>query len=342
MRDAGLDRRAIRTESACRSRERWATRCRGPSLLFRRFAHAVQRTRRCSGSCRSSSSPTSAPANSVRQLRISGAAIWGPCGPPSESPCAAFLAYGYRVWPAIAASAFVIAGQGAVPVLAAAGQAIAATIGAGASMVLLRRIPGFDPALSRLRDAVGFVVLGAFGGAILSSVLGTASLYVTGIQPYSGLTRRVVHLLAGRQHRRAPGDTDRLHAAATAADPFPRPRHRNGRAGGRDRGRVPPDLRRLAADSDSIARAGVCRRPAGDVGRDPVRHCRRRACGLRNRHPGHAADSPGPRPVFRKHAFHQRRAAGRALHRAVTVGTDTGSGDRRTRTVGTRARPAHS
>jgi PAS domain S-box-containing protein len=112
----------------------------------------------------------------------------GPVWPAFGIAVAAFLAYGYRVWPAIAASAFVIAAEGAVPFVGAAGQAIGATIGAAGSMVLLRRIPGFDPALSRLRDAVGFVVLGAFGGAILSSVIGTASLYATGIQAYSGLT----------------------------------------------------------------------------------------------------------------------------------------------------------
>jgi PAS domain S-box-containing protein len=112
----------------------------------------------------------------------------GPVWPAFGIAVAAFLGYGYRVWPAIAVSAFLIAAQGAVPVLAAAGQAIGATMGAAGGALLVRRIPGFDPALSRLRDAVGFIVLAAFGGAIVSSLIGTASLYATGIQPYSGLT----------------------------------------------------------------------------------------------------------------------------------------------------------
>src|SRR4029450_7945643 len=53
--------------------------------------------------------------------------------------------------------------------------------------LLLRRIPDFDPALSRLRDALGLMVLGAFGSALLSSSFGILSLYATGIQPYSGI-----------------------------------------------------------------------------------------------------------------------------------------------------------
>ena len=112
----------------------------------------------------------------------------GPVWPAFGIALAAFLAYGYRVWPAIAASAFVVAAQGSVPLAAAAGQSIGATMGAATGAFLLRRIPHFEPSLSRLRDAVGLIVLGAFGGATVSSLIGISSLYATGIQPYSGLT----------------------------------------------------------------------------------------------------------------------------------------------------------
>ena len=71
--------------------------------------------------------------------------------------------------------------------LAAAGQAIGATVGALTGAFLLRRIPHFDPSLSRLRDALGLVVLGAFGSAILSASIGVFSLYATQVQAYSGL-----------------------------------------------------------------------------------------------------------------------------------------------------------
>jgi integral membrane sensor domain MASE1 len=111
----------------------------------------------------------------------------GPVWPAYGIALAAGLKYGYRVWPALAASAFVVAVQGAVFPAAAAGQAIGATLGALTGTFLLRRIDGFDPSLSRLRDALGLIVLGAFGSALVSSVIGVFSLYAVGIQPYSGL-----------------------------------------------------------------------------------------------------------------------------------------------------------
>jgi PAS domain S-box-containing protein len=111
----------------------------------------------------------------------------GPVWPAYGVALAAFLAYGYRVWPGIALSAFVVAVQGAVSPLAAAGQAAGATVSVAASSFLLRRIAGFNPSLSRLRDALALIVVGAFGGALISSSVGIASLYASGIQPYSGL-----------------------------------------------------------------------------------------------------------------------------------------------------------
>jgi signal transduction histidine kinase len=111
----------------------------------------------------------------------------GPVWPASGIALACVLACGYRVWPALAASAFLVALEGSVSSVAAAGQAAGATLGAVTGTFLLRRIPRFDPALSRLRDALGLIVLGAFGGALVSSVVGVFSLYATGVQAYSGL-----------------------------------------------------------------------------------------------------------------------------------------------------------
>jgi PAS domain S-box-containing protein len=111
----------------------------------------------------------------------------GPVWPAYGIALAAFLRFGYRIWPGVFTSAFLVALQGAVPPLTAAGQAAAATFAASTGTLLLRRIANFDPSLSRLRDALGLIVLGAFGSAILSSSFGILSLYATGIQPYSGL-----------------------------------------------------------------------------------------------------------------------------------------------------------
>ena len=112
----------------------------------------------------------------------------GPVWPAYGVALAAFLAYGYRVLPAVCASALLVAIQGSVSPIAATGQACAATIAAASGTFWLRRIANFDPRLSRLRDALGLIVLGAFASAVLSSSIGIYSLYATGIQPYSGLT----------------------------------------------------------------------------------------------------------------------------------------------------------
>ena len=74
-----------------------------------------------------------------------------------------------------------------MPPLAAAGQAIGATVAALTGTFLLRRLLDFDPCLSRLSDALGLVVLGAFGSALISASIGVFSLYATGVQAYSGL-----------------------------------------------------------------------------------------------------------------------------------------------------------
>src|SRR5262245_57336448 len=96
----------------------------------------------------------------------------GPVWPAYGVALAVFLKYGYRIWPAVISSAFLVALQGSVPPLAAAGQATGATMAAAIGALLLRRIPNFDPSLPRLRDALGLMVLGAFGCALLSASLG--------------------------------------------------------------------------------------------------------------------------------------------------------------------------
>src|SRR3954467_10728128 len=76
----------------------------------------------------------------------------GPVWPAYGIALAAFLAYGRRIWPALAAGAPVAAPSSPVPALAAAGQAAGASIAALAGATILRRVPRFDPSLSRVRD----------------------------------------------------------------------------------------------------------------------------------------------------------------------------------------------
>jgi signal transduction histidine kinase len=97
------------------------------------------------------------------------------------------LRFGYRIWPGIVASAFLVAFLSPVPLLSAGGQAAGATTAALVGCLLLRQIADFDPSLPRLRDALGLIVVGAFGSAILSATIGLSALYTSHLQAYDGL-----------------------------------------------------------------------------------------------------------------------------------------------------------
>jgi signal transduction histidine kinase len=111
----------------------------------------------------------------------------GPVWPAYGVALAAFLRFGYRIWPGIVASAFLVAFLNPVPLLSAGGQAAGATTAALVGCLLLRQIADFDPSLPRLRDALGLIVVGAFGSAILSATIGLSALYASHLQAYDGL-----------------------------------------------------------------------------------------------------------------------------------------------------------
>jgi len=62
----------------------------------------------------------------------------GPVWPAYGIAVAAMLAYGYRVWPGVAASAFLVAFESPVSALTAAGQAAGATAAAACGTSFLR------------------------------------------------------------------------------------------------------------------------------------------------------------------------------------------------------------
>jgi PAS domain S-box-containing protein len=111
----------------------------------------------------------------------------GPVWPAYGIALAAFLVCGYRVWPAIALGAFLIAFFSPVTHLAALGQAAGATLAAFSGAFLLQHVANFDKSLSRLRDGLALVVLGALGSALVSASIGTSVLYATQVHAYSGL-----------------------------------------------------------------------------------------------------------------------------------------------------------
>src|SRR5438309_2214418 len=60
-------------------------------------------------------------------------------------------------------------------------------IGSYLAPIILFRIAKFLPSMSRLRDALALIVMGALGSAIVSATIGVSVLYATHVQAYSGL-----------------------------------------------------------------------------------------------------------------------------------------------------------
>src|SRR6478672_5055206 len=106
----------------------------------------------------------------------------GPLWPAYGIALAALIRLGPRMIPAVAAAAFLVAAQSTVPLIVAAGQAVAATTAAFSGSWLLGRL-GFDQELPRLRDALHLVVVGAFLSPVVSATLGTSVLTLGGIEP---------------------------------------------------------------------------------------------------------------------------------------------------------------
>jgi PAS domain S-box-containing protein len=111
----------------------------------------------------------------------------GPVWPAFGVALAAVLLYGYRIWPGIFIGAFLIDFLSPVPFFAAVGQASGSALAAIVGAFSLRRLAGFESSFSRLRDALGMIVLGTFGSALISATIGVSVLYATHVEGYSGL-----------------------------------------------------------------------------------------------------------------------------------------------------------
>ena len=105
--------------------------------------------------------------------------IW----PPTGIALAAVVLFGRRVWPAIAAGAFLANVTTEEPVFVAAGIALGNTLEAVLGGWLLERLD-FRPRLARLRDAGALVVGGALISTLVSATLGVLSLCAGGVHPW--------------------------------------------------------------------------------------------------------------------------------------------------------------
>jgi PAS domain S-box-containing protein len=110
----------------------------------------------------------------------------GPVWPASGIALGAFLLFGYQVWPGVAAAAFLLTLLSPIAPVAAVAYGLGSTLAALSGAFLLRRVVNFDPSLSRLRDALGLIVFGAFGSSIVSASIGVSVLYAAHVRGWSG------------------------------------------------------------------------------------------------------------------------------------------------------------
>ena len=102
-----------------------------------------------------------------------------PVWPPTGIALVALLWLGSRVWPGIAAAAFLvnlpISPSWWVAACIAAGNTLAPLF----ALFLLKRA-GFQSRLERLHDALAIVVLGALAGMLVSATIGATTIFVSG------------------------------------------------------------------------------------------------------------------------------------------------------------------
>ena len=109
-----------------------------------------------------------------------------PFWPASGVALAGILLWGYSVWPAIAAAAFLVNFWSPLPREAALGIAAGNTAAAVVGGFLLRRLANLDLHL-RLRDVMAILSLGAFVSPIVAASVGTATLSFAGVKAWSSM-----------------------------------------------------------------------------------------------------------------------------------------------------------
>jgi diguanylate cyclase (GGDEF)-like protein/PAS domain S-box-containing protein len=103
--------------------------------------------------------------------------IW----PPAGMSLAALLVLGYRAWPAVFIGALFSELSLGIPGIVSAIIATGNTMEAIVGCYLLRRMPGFDPALIRLRDLMALILLAAGVSSLVSASIAAGSLHAFGL-----------------------------------------------------------------------------------------------------------------------------------------------------------------
>jgi integral membrane sensor domain MASE1 len=150
---------------------------------------------------------------------VSGIAtvVW----PPTGIALAALTLYGTRFWPGIAVGALLVNLWAGAPAFAAGGVAVGNTLEALLGAFLLRHVVRFHPALDRLQDVLGLVILAAGLSPLVSATIGVTSSWWGGVIPPGSYGRAwwtwwlgdamgalivapLVFVWSARPHRRLP------------------------------------------------------------------------------------------------------------------------------------------
>ncbi|MER6347673.1 MASE1 domain-containing protein [Streptomyces sp. NPDC001595] len=114
----------------------------------------------------------------LRQLAV-GDAVFTPIWPPTGVALAALFVFGLRCWPGIALGALLVVLSLTSLRPSALGNVAGNTVAPVCAYLMLRRV-GFRTNLSRLRDGVALVFLGALAAMLISSTVGVGLLILTG------------------------------------------------------------------------------------------------------------------------------------------------------------------
>jgi len=104
--------------------------------------------------------------------------------PPAGIAVAGILLGGRRIWPALAAAAFLTTLSTGAPLAFALATAAGNSLQAIVAQGLLRRVPGFSPALSQLKDVAALAVIGAALSCVVGATVGTIGLCLAGLAPW--------------------------------------------------------------------------------------------------------------------------------------------------------------
>jgi integral membrane sensor domain MASE1 len=105
------------------------------------------------------------------------ATVW----PPTGIALAALVLYGTCLWSGIVVGAFLV--NWSAPLLVACGMVLGNTLEALLGAVLLTRVVGLHPALGRLWDVLGLIVLAAGLSTLVNATVGVTSGWLGGVIP---------------------------------------------------------------------------------------------------------------------------------------------------------------